>query len=60
MSFNGITTIFNEKKWVFSYIVMFSSYIRFDDAGYMQILSILIPSVFALAAADKYTKRNPQ
>lgn len=52
----GITTIFAEKKWVFSYIVLTLSYFRFDDPGLIQILVILIPSVFALAAADKYTK----
>ena len=53
----GISTIFSEKKWVFAYTVLFISWHEFDQAGFIQVLVILCPSVFALAAADKYTKR---
>ena len=53
----GVTTILDQKKWVFTYVVLIISFFKFDQAGMIQILVILIPGVFALAAADKYTKR---
>lgn len=53
----GISTIIDEKKWVFAYVILSMSYFKFDQAGLIQVMVILIPSVLALAAADKYTKR---
>jgi len=58
MKLNGITTILEEKKWVFSYFITGLCRYTLDDAMFVQVMVILIPFVFALAGVDKYTKRK--
>ncbi len=58
MNFNGITTIVAEKKWVFAYVILGITFYRCTDAQFMQILTVLVPSVFALAGVDKYVKKS--
>jgi len=56
----GITTILDEKKWVFSYFMTGLCRYTLDDAGFIQVMVILVPFVFALAGVDKYTKRKTE
>ncbi len=60
MNFNGITTIVAEKKWVFAYAVIALASYRCGSAQLVQVLTVLAPSVFALAGIDKYVKKDKQ
>lgn len=49
----GLSTIFHHKKWVFAYVIAGLSFWQFDQAGAVQIISILIPVTIGASSFDK-------
>lgn len=49
----GIFSVFDHKKWVFSYVVMGLSFWHLDSADTVSVLIILIPLVIGASSFEK-------
>ena len=49
----GLSTILEHKKWVFAYLITGLVFWQLDQAGIVQILSILIPVTIGASSFDK-------
>lgn len=55
---NGIITVFDHKKWVFSYVLLAISVWKLDPADLLTVLVTIGPSVLAANWLDKSVWRK--
>lgn len=49
----GILSIFDHKKWIFSYVIVGLSFWQLEPTGIVQIISILIPVTLGASSFEK-------